>query len=111
MVVLVNGGSASASEILAGAIQDNDRGVLVGEKTFGKGAIQSVHGLVDGSALTVTIAKYVTPNGTDINEKGIMPDVEVKMSDEEIKTLSIQDIGTAKDSQYKMAERLVESKL
>ncbi|MCP4972185.1 MAG: S41 family peptidase [Prochlorococcus sp.] len=104
VVVLVNGGSASASEILSGAIQDNQRGVLVGEKTFGKGLVQSVRGLVDGSGLTVTIAKYLTPNGTDIHENGIKPDVKSEMSEKEIKTFTIEDIGTLKDVQYKAAE-------
>ena len=67
LVVLVNEGSASASEIVSGAIKDNKRGKLVGKKTFGKGLVQSMRTLVDGSGLTVTVAKYLTPNGTDIN--------------------------------------------
>ena len=71
LVVLVNEGSASASEILSGAIQDNNRGVVVGKKTFGKGLIQSVRGLSDGSGMTVTIAKYLTPSGRDIHQNGI----------------------------------------
>ena len=74
LVVLVNEGSASASEILSGAIQDNNRGVVVGKKTFGKGLIQSVRGLSDGSGMTVTIAKYLTPSGRDIHKLGITPD-------------------------------------
>ena len=69
VVVLVNEGSASASEILSGALQDNERGLLVGQKTFGKGLVQSVRGLSDGSGMTVTIAKYLTPKGTDIHKK------------------------------------------
>ena len=104
VVVLVNEGSASASEILSGAIQDNKRGILVGEKTFGKGLVQSVRSLSDGSGLTVTIAKYLTPNGRDIHENGIVPDVLTNVSDEEIVNLSIADIGTYKDKQYKIAE-------
>ncbi len=78
LVVLVNEGSASASEIVSGAIKDNKRGKLVGKKTFGKGLVQSMRTLVDGSGLTVTVAKYLTPNGTDINKSGIIPDIEVK---------------------------------
>ena len=80
LVVLVNEGSASASEIVSGAIKDNKRGKLVGKKTFGKGLVQSMRTLVDGSGLTVTVAKYLTPNGTDINKSGIIPDIEVKMN-------------------------------
>ena len=70
VVVLIDEGSASASEILSGAIKDNKRGVLVGKKTFGKGLVQSVRSLSDGSGLTVTVAKYLTPSGKDINKNG-----------------------------------------
>ena len=80
LVVLVNEGSASASEIVSGAIRDNQRGKLVGKKTFGKGLVQSMRALVDGSGLTVTVAKYLTPNGTDINKFGITPDLEINMN-------------------------------
>jgi carboxyl-terminal processing protease len=105
MVILVDGGSASASEILSGALQDNKRGVLVGTKTFGKGLVQSVRGLGDGSGLAVTIAKYLTPNGRDINKQGIEPDVEVKLSDEQRQALSRDrtQIGTSADPQYTKA--------
>ena len=102
--VLVNEGSASASEILSGALQDNKRAVLVGQKTFGKGLVQSVRGLSDGSGLTVTIAKYLTPKGTDIHKNGIRPDVDVKLSDQEIQSLTVEQLGTGKDSQYRAAE-------
>lgn len=78
LVVLVNSDSASASEILAGALQDNKRALLVGERTFGKGLVQTVYPLRDGGALKLTTQKYFTPNGTDINEIGINPDYEVK---------------------------------
>ena len=104
VVVLVNEGSASASEILSGALQDNRRAVLVGQKTFGKGLVQSVRGLSDGSGLTVTIAKYLTPKGTDIHKNGIRPDVNVKLSDEEIQSLTVEQLGTGEDSQYRAAE-------
>jgi len=76
-VVLINEASASASEILAGALRDNKIATLVGAHTFGKASVQNVRRLSDGSALLVTIAKYLTPNGEDINKKGIAPDIEV----------------------------------
>ncbi|WP_415410753.1 S41 family peptidase [Synechococcus sp. A10-1-5-9] len=104
VVVLVNEGSASASEILSGALQDNKRAVLVGQKTFGKGLVQSVRGLSDGSGLTVTIAKYLTPKGTDIHKNGIRPDVPVELSEKEIQSLTVEQLGTGKDSQYRAAE-------
>ena len=104
VVVLVNEGSASASEILSGALQDNNRAKLVGQKTYGKGLVQSVRGLTDGSAITVTVAKYLTPSGTDIHKNGIKPDVAVAMSEKESESLQLEDLGTNKDSQYRTAE-------
>jgi carboxyl-terminal processing protease len=104
IVVLVNEGSASASEILSGALQDNDRAVLVGQKTFGKGLVQSVRGLSDGSGMTVTIAKYLTPRNHDIHKHGIDPDVDVELSEKEIQNLTLEDLGTRKDGQYRVAE-------
>ena len=77
LVVLVNGNTASASEIVAGALQDNDRAIVVGSTTFGKGSVQEVIPLSDASALKLTTAAYLTPDGTDINGNGIEPDVEV----------------------------------
>ena len=77
LVVLVNGNTASASEIVAGALQDNDRAVVVGSTTFGKGSVQEVIPLSDASALKLTTAAYLTPDGTNINGDGIEPDVEV----------------------------------
>ena len=105
LVVLVDGGSASASEILSGALQDNKRAVLVGTKTFGKGLVQSVRGVGNGAGLAVTIAKYFTPNGTDINHAGIEPDFKVELTDAQKKDLrSDRDkIATAADPQYAKA--------
>ena len=111
MVVLVNEGSASASEILSGALQDNNRAVLVGQKTFGKGLVQSVRGLSDGSGMTVTIAKYLTPSGRDIHKYGIAPDVMAKMTELEAQRLKLEDLGTKKDSQYRVAETTLVQRL
>jgi len=78
LVVLVNGGSASGAEIVAGAIQDQRRGIIVGTQTFGKGSVQTIFPLKDGSGLRLTTARYFTPNGRSIQAKGIVPDIIVK---------------------------------
>lgn len=109
LVVLVDQNSASSSEILAGALQDNRRGLIVGNSTFGKALVQSLHPLNDGSGIAVTIAHYYTPNGTDISKKGVTPDVEVALSREQQGTLAKnpEQLGTAVDPQYREAiERL-----
>ncbi|MCP2731484.1 carboxyl-terminal processing protease CtpC [Limnofasciculus baicalensis] len=102
LVVLVDGGSASASEILSGALQDNKRAALVGTQTFGKGLVQSVRGLGDGSGMAVTIAKYLTPSGRDINKSGIHPDVVIELTEAQRKELQMDrtKIGTPDDPQY-----------
>ena len=105
LVILVDGGSASASEILSGALQDHKRAVLVGTKTFGKGLVQSVREVGNGAGLAVTIAKYLTPNGRDINKHGIQPDVIVELTDQQRKDLqkNRDKIGTMADPQYAKA--------
>ena len=100
LVVLVNGDSASASEILAGALQDNQRAVLVGEKTYGKGLVQTIYPLRDGGALKLTTQKYYTPDGIDINEIGITPDYIVQ-----------QEIDAASDLQLEKAVELVKKEI
>ena len=103
-VILMNGGSASASEILAGALHDN-RGIkIVGEKSFGKGSVQELQNYDDGSSLKVTIAKWLTPNGISISEKGIEADIEVKFSEEDLKEEGKIEIGIpGKDAQLDKA--------
>jgi carboxyl-terminal processing protease len=92
MVVLVNLGSASASEIVTGCLQDLHRAVVLGEKTFGKGSVQSIFPLDDGSALKLTTAKYYTPSHRVIQEHGITPDIIVPMSDEEEAALILKSM-------------------
>ena len=110
LVILVDGGSASASEILAGALQDNKRAQLVGVTTFGKGLVQSVRPLSEGAGMAVTIAKYFTPSGKDINHAGIKPDVEVKLSKAQIQSL-VKDrakVATPSDPQYAKALQILQ---
>jgi carboxyl-terminal processing protease len=105
LAILVDGNSASASEILTGALKDNKRAVVVGSQTFGKALVQSVHELEDGSGLAVTIAHYYTPNGTDINHKGIAPDIKLDLTQTQERQLASNPslIGTNSDPQYARA--------
>ena len=106
VVVLVDKGSASASEILSGALQDNKRAVIVGSQTFGKGLVQSVRPLDDGSGLAVTIARYHTPSGKDINKHGIDPDVKVDLTDAQKQELWLRErdkLATQADPQFAKA--------
>jgi carboxyl-terminal processing protease len=95
-VVLVNGGSASASEITAGALLDNDAAYLIGEKTYGKGVVQQLINFRDGSQLKVTVASWYRPDGQNINKKGISPNQTVKISD--------ADAKAGKDTQLQAAQ-------
>jgi len=92
IVLLINNGSASGSEIVAGALQDLKRAVLVGETTFGKGSVQSIIGLADGSALRLTTAKYYTPSHKVIHEHGVTPDISVPISEEDERKLAEQRV-------------------
>ncbi|MDU5594590.1 S41 family peptidase, partial [Peptoniphilus rhinitidis] len=105
MVVLVNEGSASASEILAGAISDLHRAKIVGKTTYGKGVVQNVIGLPDGDGLKLTISEYFTPSGKSINKKGVKPDVEVELP-EDIKGIGVDYKDT--DTQLKKAIEMIE---
>jgi carboxyl-terminal processing protease len=102
LAVLVNDRSASSSEILTGALQDNNRAVVVGTTTYGKALVQSLYGLSDGSGITVTVAHYYTPDGTDISTRGITPDIEVVLSRRDQQALSDDPrlLGTEVDPQF-----------
>jgi carboxyl-terminal processing protease len=112
MAVLVDGNSASASEILAGALKDNRRAQIVGAQTFGKALVQSVHSLSDGSGMAVTVAHYYTPNGTDIGHKGVTPDVKVDLNFNEQKNLADSPalLGSPQDPQYQRAVAVLQNK-
>ncbi|MBD0335316.1 MAG: PDZ domain-containing protein [Cyanobacteria bacterium Co-bin13] len=110
LTVLVDGRSASSSEILTGALRDNGRATVVGSTTFGKALVQSLHGLSDGSGMTVTVAHYYTPNGTDLSRKGIVPDIQVELSDRQRQELFNNPVllGTDADIQYLQAAQALE---
>ncbi|TAE58961.1 MAG: S41 family peptidase [Nostocales cyanobacterium] len=110
LVVLVDKGSASASEILSGALQDNKRATIVGTQTFGKGLVQSVRPLEGGSGLAVTIAKYHTPSGKDINKHGIDPDVVVNLTEGQREELWLKErdkLATLEDPQFAKAVEIL----
>ncbi len=109
IVVLTNGNSASASEILAGAIKDFKKGTLIGTKTFGKGLVQSTYGFEDGTGLKVTIARYFTPSGVCIHGEGIKPDIEIKL-DDKYKDTSVSAIPREDDLQLQEAIKVLTGK-
>ncbi|MBD1911491.1 MULTISPECIES: carboxyl-terminal processing protease CtpB [unclassified Leptolyngbya] len=105
LVVLVDGNSASSSEILTGALKDNGRATVVGSQTFGKALVQSVHELSDGSGLAVTISHYYTPDGTDISHRGITPDVPINLTEAQQRRLATEPnaLASQSDPQYTRA--------
>lgn len=105
VVVLINKGSASASEIFSGAMKDNRRAVIIGEQSFGKGLVQEINKLPYESGINITIQKYLTPNGTDINKKGITPDIEVKLTEEDVKNKNDVQLKKAIEVLNKMTSR------
>jgi len=109
MVVLVNEYSASASEILSGAIRDYGEGTLVGSKTFGKGVVQSVMEFPDGSGMKVTTARYYTPGGECIHDVGIMPHVEVELDEDAVTMYGINNLPHDQDAQLQKAIELINS--
>ena len=102
VVVLIDGGSASASEILSGAVKDYHRAKLIGTKTFGKGMVQKIIPLENETGLNLTVAKYLTPSGTDINKKGIKPDIEVQFTEKNIRNREDVQLQVAKNTLSKM---------
>jgi carboxyl-terminal processing protease len=111
LAVLIDSNSASASEILTGALKDNKRAVVVGSQSFGKALVQSVHELADGSGLAVTIAHYYTPKGTDINHKGIAPDIKIDLTEGQQRQLATNpdQVATLSDPQYARAISVLSS--
>lgn len=114
MVLLINDSSASASEILAGALKDNGIATLVGTRSFGKASVQNVRQLNDGSAVLLTIAKYLTPNGEDINKKGIIPEVEVAVPTKEAESEEMaveEEKKEEEDIQLQKAVEIIKGKI
>jgi carboxyl-terminal processing protease len=101
VVLLIDGSSASASEILSGALKDYKRAKLVGTKTYGKGMVQKIISLPNETGINLTVAKYLTPSGKDINKQGIEPDI--------VENLTIKDITEKNDRQFEKAKDVLES--
>jgi len=113
LVVLVNEDSASASEILTGALKDNQRATVIGTQTFGKAAVQSVHALSDGSGLAVTVSRYYPPSGIDITKRGITPDIKLGLTRSQKQLLQTKPelIATKRDPQYQRALKILEDEV
>ena len=101
LIVLINNGSASASEIVAGALQDHKRAILLGEATYGKGSVQSIIPLENRGAIRLTISKYYLPSGKSISEVGVAPDIKIEEQDKEF------SINTTTDNQLNYAVKLL----
>ena len=103
MIVIINNGSASASEIVSGALKDHKRAIILGESTYGKGSVQSIIPLRNGGGIRLTISKYYLPSGKSISEVGVLPDIYVEEIGESFK------INTETDNQLKYAVNLLNS--
>ena len=101
LIVLINYGSASASEIVAGALKDHKRAIVIGEKSYGKGSVQSIIPLKNAGAIRLTISKYFLPSGESISEVGVIPDIEIEEETEDFK------INSESDNQLKFALKLL----
>jgi carboxyl-terminal processing protease len=114
VAVLINAGSASAAEIVAGALKDTGKAVVVGERSFGKGSVQSVFPLRNGEGLRLTTARYFTPSGVTIHERGIEPQVEIVMTPDEDRRIRLQqarsDVEDPKDFEERFGFRPVEDR-
>lgn len=110
LVILTNGGTASASEIVSGAVRDHKAGTLIGTTTFGKGLVQTVIPLIDGTGIKVTTARYYTPSGECIQKKGIKPDIEVPLPDN-LKDKPIVELNRDEDVQLKKAIEVIKTKM
>ncbi len=114
VVVLIDGGSASASEILAGALQDTKRATLIGTKSFGKGLVQTVHSLSDGSGVAITTQKYLTAGGHDIHKKGVVPDIKIELPKVKVDKNGVPDpaeVKKFKDTQMEKAKAFLKGEI
>jgi len=103
LIVLINGGSASASEIVAGALKDHKRAIILGESTYGKGSVQSIIPLSDGGGIRITVSKYYLPSGNSISEVGVAPDIFIEEEEKDFK------INSSSDNQLNYAVKLLQA--